>query len=196
MVNAQSLFVTLLHRRQEERKRERFGRVLPPHLPSFSCPSSVLHYLQSSRMASQPLRRVPGLHANLVHKLAVDGLHTVGDIFSKTELQLVQSLDIDRSKVVELLDLVAFRVAPEQKTAASLLRKRREAGASFFVKTGLPSIDDALQVLQSPYFWCGCVLIGLATNACGGRCPSCARQMICWNFEFEFLCLYIRPKKL
>lgn len=103
-------------------------------------------------MASQPLRRVPGLHENLVHKLASEGVHTVGDIFSKTELQLVQSLDIDRSKVVELLDLVAFRVAPEQKTAASLLRERREAGGSFFVRTGLPAIDDALQVRQPPYF--------------------------------------------
>lgn len=102
-------------------------------------------------MASQPLRRIPSLHESLVHRLASEGLHTVGDIFSKTELQLVQSLDIDRSKVVELLDLVAFRVAPEQKTAASLLRERREAGGSFFVRTGLPAIDDALQVLQLPH---------------------------------------------
>lgn len=96
-------------------------------------------------MANQPLRRA-GLHENLVSKLAAEGLHTVGDVFSKTELQLVQSLDIDRSKVVELLDLVACRVAPEQKTAASLLRERREAGSSFFVRTGLPAVDDALQV--------------------------------------------------
>eukprot|EP00752_Nemacystus_decipiens_P003322 g3073.t2 len=77
--------------------------------------------------------------------MSSQGLHTVGDIFSKTELQLVQNLDINRSKVVELLDLVAFRIAPEQKTAASLLRERREAGGSFFVRTGLPAIDDALQ---------------------------------------------------
>lgn len=101
-------------------------------------------------MASQqPLRRLLGVDENLVSKLASEGLHTVGDIFSKTELQLVQSLDIDRSKVIKVLDYVASRIVPELKTAASLLRERREAGASFFVSTGLPAIDNALQVVQS-----------------------------------------------
>lgn len=127
------------HRERAERKRD-------PTL-CFLCSPLVLTYPHPSRMASQPLRRVPGLHENLVHKMTAEGLHTVGDIFSKTELQLVQSLDIDRSKVVELLDLVADRVAPERKTAASLFRERREAGSSFFVRTGLPAIDDALQVI-------------------------------------------------
>ncbi|CAM9349639.1 unnamed protein product [Pylaiella littoralis] len=93
----------------------------------------------------QPLRRLLGADEHLVNKLASEGLHTVGDMFSKTELQLVQILDIDRSKVIKVLDYVASRIVPELKTAGSLLRERREAGSSFFVATGLPAIDNALQ---------------------------------------------------
>ncbi|CAM9740363.1 unnamed protein product [Ectocarpus sp. 12 AP-2014] len=93
----------------------------------------------------QPLRRL-GLDEDLVSRLASEGLHTAGDMFSKTELQLVQSLDASREKVVELLDHVSRRIVPEQaKTAGDLLRERREAGASFFVATGIQPLDDALQ---------------------------------------------------
>lgn len=101
----------------------------------------------------QPLRRLLGADEHVVNKLASEGLHTVGDMFSKTELQLVQILDIDRSKVIKVLDYVASRIVPELKTAGSLLRERREAGSSFFVATGLPAIDNALQVVQQlPFF--------------------------------------------
>lgn len=93
----------------------------------------------------QPLRRL-GLDNELVARLASEGLHTAGDIFSKTELQLVQSLDIGRSQVVAVLDHVARKIVPEQKTAGDLLRERRESGVSLFVATGLPTIDGALQV--------------------------------------------------
>ncbi len=96
-------------------------------------------------MASQPLRRA-GLEDSLVAKMGSNGLHTVGDVFSKTELQLVEILDVDRSAVKRVLDHLAHRISPEHQTAASLLRERREAGASFFVRTGLPAIDDAMQV--------------------------------------------------
>lgn len=95
----------------------------------------------------QPLRRL-GLDNELVARLASEGLHTAGDIFSKTELQLVQSLDIGRSQVVAVMDHVARKIVPEQKTAAELLRERRESGVSLFVATGLPTIDGALQVVQ------------------------------------------------
>lgn len=94
----------------------------------------------------QPLRRL-GLDDDLVSRLASEGLHTAGDMFSKTELQLVQSLDASREKIVELLDYVSRRIVPEQaKTAGDILRERREAGASFFVATGIRPLDDALQV--------------------------------------------------
>jgi len=111
-------------------------------------------------MASQPLRRA-GLGDSLVAKMASNGLHTVGDVFSKTELQLVEILDVDRSAVRRVLDQLAHRISPEHQTAASLLRERREAGASFFVRTGLPAIDDAMQgglptgaTLRSFKYWC------------------------------------------
>lgn len=111
--------------------------------------SRVRFKSSATGMASQqPLRRLLGADEHLVGKLASEGLHTVGDIFSKTELQLVQSLDIDRAKVIKVLDFVAGRIVPELKTAGSLLRERREAGSSFFVSTGLPAIDNALQVIK------------------------------------------------
>ncbi|CAM9625358.1 unnamed protein product [Scytosiphon promiscuus] len=92
----------------------------------------------------QPLRRL-GLDNDLVTRLASEGLHTAGDIFSKTELQLVQSLDMGRSQVVAVLDHVARKIVPEQKTAGELLRERRESGVSLFIATGLPTMDGALQ---------------------------------------------------
>ncbi|CAM9808352.1 unnamed protein product [Hapterophycus canaliculatus] len=92
----------------------------------------------------QPLRRL-GLDNELVTRLASEGLLTAGDMFSKTELQLVQSLDMSRSRVVAVLDHVARKIVPELKTAGELLRERREGGVSLFVATGLPTIDGALQ---------------------------------------------------
>ena len=76
------------------------------------------------------------------------GLHTVGDLLSRTELQLVQGLDLNRREVVSLLLLISGRIAPDTKTAGDLLRERREAGGSFFVATGLPTIDNSLQVRE------------------------------------------------
>lgn len=102
-------------------------------------------FFSLAKMASQPLRRA-GLEDSLVAKMGSSGLHTVGDVFSKTELQLVEILDVDRSAVKRVLDQLATRISPEHQTAASLLRERREAGASFFVRTGLAAIDDAMQV--------------------------------------------------
>lgn len=97
-------------------------------------------------MASQqPLRRV-GLDEEIVRLMASDGLVTVGDLFSRTELQLVQSLNRARPEVDRILGKVAARVAPDTKTAADLLRERREAGSNFFVATGMATIDDSLQV--------------------------------------------------
>ena len=97
-------------------------------------------------MASQqPLRRV-GLDERIVSRMTSEGLHTVGDLFSKTELQLVQVLNLNQFEVVNLLCSVANRMAPETKTAGDLLRERRETGGSFFVATGLPTIDNSLQV--------------------------------------------------
>eukprot|EP00904_Undaria_pinnatifida_P011168 jgi/Undpi1/7181/HiC_scaffold_22.g09655.m1 len=96
-------------------------------------------------MASQqPLRRV-GLDERIVSRMTSEGLHTVGDLFSKTELQLVQVLNLNQFEVVNLLCSVANRMAPETKTAGDLLRERRETGGSFFVATGLPTIDNSLQ---------------------------------------------------
>lgn len=95
--------------------------------------------------AHQPLRRLD-LDAELVHQMALNGLHTVGDLFSRTELQLVQGLNLDRFEVVRLLLSISAKVAPDTKTVNDLLRERRELGGSFFVATGLPTIDKSLQV--------------------------------------------------
>ncbi|CAM9242152.1 unnamed protein product [Ascophyllum nodosum] len=92
----------------------------------------------------QPLRRL-GLDTELVRRMTSTGLHTVGDLLSQTELQLVQGLDLNRCEVVSLLLLISGRIAPDTKTAGDLLRERREAGGSFFVATGLPTIDNSLQ---------------------------------------------------
>lgn len=97
-------------------------------------------------MASQqPLRRL-GLDEGVVARMATEGLHTVGDLFSKTELQLVQALNLNRPEVVDLLISVSRKIAPDTNTAADLLRERRETGGSFFVATGLPTIDSSMQV--------------------------------------------------
>lgn len=97
-------------------------------------------------MASQqPLRRL-GLTDDMVGRMASEGLFTVGDLFSKTELQLVQALNVNKERVVDLLSFVARRIAPETRTAGDLLRERRETGGSFFVATGLPTLDSSLQV--------------------------------------------------
>lgn len=85
--------------------------------------------------------------------MASEGLHTVGDLFSKTELQLVHAINVNRQEVVDLLSFVASRIVPDTKTAGDLLRERRETGGSFFVATGLPTIDSSLQV-RSCYVWC------------------------------------------
>lgn len=79
-------------------------------------------------------------------RMAAEGMRTVGDLFSKTELQLVQALNLNRPDVVELLSFIAKKIAPDTKTAGDLLRERRENGRSFFVATGLPTIDNSLQV--------------------------------------------------
>lgn len=100
----------------------------------------------ASMASQQPLRRL-GLDESIVGRMASEGLRTVGDLFSKTELQLVQALNVNRCTVVELLTFVAARIAPDTKTAADLLRERRETGGSFFVASGLPTIDNSLQVL-------------------------------------------------
>lgn len=105
-----------------------------------------LESIKEESMASQqPLRRV-GLDERIVSRMTSEGLHTVGDLFSKTELQLVQVLNLNQFEVVNLLCSVANRMAPETKTAGDLLRERRETGGSFFVATGLPTIDNSLQV--------------------------------------------------
>lgn len=97
-------------------------------------------------MASQqPLRRL-GLNEGIVSRMAAGGIKTVGDLFAKTELQLVQALNLNRPEVLELLCFVAQKIAPSTKTAGDLLRERRENGGSFFVCTGLPTIDNSLQV--------------------------------------------------
>lgn len=93
----------------------------------------------------QPLRRL-GLDEGLVGRMASEGLYTVGDLFSKTEMQLVEALNAGRPEVVKLLNFVASRIVPSTKTAGDLLRERRETGACFFVSTGLPTLDAALQV--------------------------------------------------
>lgn len=95
--------------------------------------------------AHHPLRRLD-LDAELVHQMALNGLHTVGDLFSRTELQLVQCLNLNRFEVVKLLQSISAKVAPDTKTVGDLLRERRELGRSFFVATGLPTIDKSLQV--------------------------------------------------
>lgn len=98
-----------------------------------------------------PLRRL-GLDETVMSRMAEDGMHTVGDLFSRTELQLVQSLNLDRLKVVDLLRDVAAKVVPDTKTAGDLLRERREHDGSFSLATGLPTLDKSLQVLYPNIF--------------------------------------------
>ncbi|CAM9906105.1 unnamed protein product, partial [Sphacelaria rigidula] len=95
-------------------------------------------------MASQyPLRRL-GLDNAVVSRMAAEGMQTVGDLFSKTELQLVQALNLNKPKVMELLHTVADKIVPSTARASDLLRERRENGGSFFVCTGLPTLDNSL----------------------------------------------------
>lgn len=100
--------------------------------------------------------------------MAAEGMKTVGDLFSKTELQLVQALNLNKPEVLELLRFVAQKIAPPMKTASDLLRERRENGGSFFVCTGLPTIDNSLQVqLQQLCFeFAGFVCRGRLRIAC------------------------------
>ncbi|CAM9140036.1 unnamed protein product [Choristocarpus tenellus] len=94
-------------------------------------------------MSNRPLRRL-GLEDDMVCRLIAGGLHTCNDLFSKTELQLVGLLNLNRADVASLLSFVASKVAPETRVASDLLRERREGG-SFFLATGLTTIDEALQ---------------------------------------------------
>lgn len=82
-----------------------------------------------------------------MRRMADQGLQTVGDLFSKSELQLVQALNLDGPEVADLLSDIAAKVVPDTKTAKDLLRERREKCGGFFVATGLLTLDKSLQVL-------------------------------------------------
>lgn len=116
---------------------------------TYEVPSQPRKHNKESMASQQPLRRL-GLDERIVSRMSSEGLHTVGDLFSKTELQLVQALNLNQFEIVNLLCAVAKRIAPETKTAGDLLRERRETGGSFFVATGLPTLDNSLQVQLLP----------------------------------------------
>ncbi|CAM9591377.1 unnamed protein product, partial [Discosporangium mesarthrocarpum] len=126
-------------------------------------------------MASRPLRRL-GLDEDMVSRMAAAGLHTCNDLFSKTELQLVATLNLNREDVVQLLCYVATTLAPKTRVASDLLRERREGG-SCFLATGLPTIDEALQASREHHDMGGGFPTGMITELVGpagvGKTQTC-----------------------
>lgn len=81
--------------------------------------------------------------AVLAKKCADHGIPTTKDLFSHTEMQLCDLLDLGLEDARHFLDVVSARLCPPIRTARSLLASR--ARQVCFLPTQLPAVDAALQ---------------------------------------------------
>mmetsp|Transcript_18085 Transcript_18085/g.26779 ORF Transcript_18085/g.26779 Transcript_18085/m.26779 type:complete len:108 (-) Transcript_18085:34-357(-) len=94
-------------------------------------------------MSVNNLRRL-GLSREVMEKFKANNLASCSDIFSKTELQLITMLDLNRSDVEKILDKIARKMTRRPTTAQAMLEQR--AKGTIFLSTGLRGIDAAMKV--------------------------------------------------
>eukprot|EP00823_Brevimastigomonas_motovehiculus_P001547 TRINITY_DN12093_c0_g1_i1.p1 TRINITY_DN12093_c0_g1~~TRINITY_DN12093_c0_g1_i1.p1 ORF type:complete len:319 (+),score=25.78 TRINITY_DN12093_c0_g1_i1:71-1027(+) len=82
-------------------------------------------------MANRPISRLK-IDSTLQAKLKKANIQTAGELYVKSDLELVNLLDITQSEVSQLLLLVSQHVAPKPKTALQLLKDT----GSFFLTLG------------------------------------------------------------
>mmetsp|Transcript_13067 Transcript_13067/g.15767 ORF Transcript_13067/g.15767 Transcript_13067/m.15767 type:complete len:505 (+) Transcript_13067:671-2185(+) len=93
-------------------------------------------------MSFRKLSRM-GLDADVVQRLAMRNIHTPKDLLAKTELDLMETVDIPLREIQELVRMVSQSICPTPTTLLHLFQRRQEEKTHLF--TNLPALDQNLR---------------------------------------------------
>jgi len=93
-------------------------------------------------MATRSLSRM-GLDPRTVHRLSMRSIHTVQDLLGRTQLDLIETIDITSEAVDALVEDVSEKICPTPVTLFELVQRR--AKQTTHLPTFLPLMDAALR---------------------------------------------------